>query len=230
MSVTCESRRADVPCRTSLADVPRRTNGLGVRLAWLYAGLVGFGVSVALMIRAQLGLDPWDVLHQGIARQLGVPIGWVIIGISVVVLVAWIPLRQRPGLGTLSNVLVVGLVVNGALDVLPSPRALLPRLGMLAAAIIVNGMATGCYIGAGLGPGPRDGLMTGIAARGHSIRLTRTLIELSVVALGALLGGSVGIGTLAYALSIGPLVHFFLPRLTLKAPADASARQPDPSQ
>jgi uncharacterized membrane protein YczE len=199
-------------------SVPRRARRPGLRIAWLYAGLAGFGVGVALMIRARLGLDPWDVLHQGIARQLGVPIGWVIIGVSAVVLVAWIPLRQRPGLGTLSNVVVVGLVVNGAMRVIPSPPALLPRLGMLAAAIIAIALATGCYIGAGLGPGPRDGLMTGIAARGHSIRVVRTAIEFSVLALGALLGGSVGIGTLAYALSIGPLVHFFLPRLTLKAP------------
>ncbi|MGH9060928.1 MAG: YczE/YyaS/YitT family protein [Acidimicrobiales bacterium] len=171
------------------------------------------------MVKARLGLDPWDVLHQGIARHLGIQIGWVVIGVSAVVLVAWIPLRQRPGVGTISNAVVVGLVVNGALAVLPTPRALAPRLLLLAAAIVLNGLATGCYIGAGLGPGPRDGLMTGLARRGHPVRLVRTAIEVSVLALGVILGGSVGIGTVAYALAIGPLVHVFLPRLAMAVPA-----------
>jgi uncharacterized membrane protein YczE len=191
---------------------------LTLRLAWLYIGLAGFGVSVALMVQARLGLDPWDVLHQGLARHLNVPIGWVVIGVSAVVLLAWIPLRQRPGFGTLSNALVVGLVVDAALRLIPAPSGLPVRALMLAAAILTNALATGCYIGAGLGPGPRDGLMTGLTRRGHSLRLVRTLIEVSVLALGVTLGGSVGIGTLAYALSIGPLVHFFLPRLTLPPP------------
>lgn len=191
---------------------------LALRLVWLFAGLAGFGVSVALMVEAGLGLDPWDVLHQGIARITGVRLGWVVIAVSAVVLLAWVPLRQRPGFGTLSNAVVVGLVVDVTLDVLPTPRELVPRLLMLAAAIVVNGIATGCYIGAGLGPGPRDGLMTGLAARGHSIRVVRTVIEVSVLVVGVLLGGSIGLGTVVYAVSIGPLVHFFLPRLTLGAP------------
>jgi uncharacterized membrane protein YczE len=192
---------------------------LTARLVRLYLGLAGFGVSLALMVRARLGLGPWDVLHQGIARHLGVQLGWVTIGVSVVVLLAWIPLRQRPGLGTLSNAVLVGLVVNAALDVLPAPRALAWRAAWLAAGIGLNGLATACYIGAGLGPGPRDGLMTGLAARGHSLRVVRTLIELSVLVIGAVLGGSIGVGTVAYALAIGPLTHVLLPRLT-------AARQP----
>ena len=185
------------------------------RLVRLYVGLGGFGVSLALMLRARLGLGPWDVLHQGIARHLGVQIGWVTIGVSVLVMLAWIPLRQRPGLGTLSNAVIVGLVVNGALDVLPTPRLLTWRVLWLAAGIGLNALATACYIGAGLGPGPRDGLMTGIAARGHSLRVVRTLIELSVLAIGFVLGGTVGVGTLAYALSIGPLTQLLLPRLSV---------------
>ena len=190
-----------------------RHGSLAARLARLYLGLVGFGVSLALMVRARLGLDPWDVLHQGIARHLGVQLGWVTIGVSGLVLLAWIPLRQRPGLGTVSNAIIVGLVVNGALDVLPAPGSLAWRAAWLAAGIGLNGLATACYIGAGLGPGPRDGLMTGIAARGHSLRAVRTLIELSVLAIGAALGGTIGVGTVAYALSIGPLTHVLLPRL-----------------
>jgi len=185
------------------------------RLVRLYVGLGGFGVSLALMLRARLGLGPWDVLHQGIARHLGVQIGWVTIGVSVLVMLAWIPLRQRPGLGTLSNAVIVGLVVNGALDVLPTPGLLIWRVLWLAAGIGLNALATACYIGAGLGPGPRDGLMTGIAARGHSLRVVRTLIELSVLAIGFVLGGTVGVGTLAYALSIGPLTQLLLPRLSV---------------
>jgi uncharacterized membrane protein YczE len=190
---------------------------LAARLVRLYLGLGGFGVSLALMVRARLGLGPWDVLHQGIARHLGVQLGWVTIGVSALVLLAWIPLRQRPGLGTLSNAIIVGLVVNGALGVLPTPESLAWRAAWLAAGIGLNGMATACYIGADLGPGPRDGLMTGIAARGHSLRAVRTLIELSVLAIGSALGATVGVGTLTYALSIGPLTHVLLPRLTVKA-------------
>lgn len=192
-----------------------RRDGLAGRLARLYLGLCGFGVSLALMVRARLGLGPWDVLHQGIARLLGIQMGWVTIAVSGLVLIAWIPLRQRPGLGTVSNALIVGLVVNGALDVLPAPSPLAWRAAWLAGGIILNGLATACYIGAGLGPGPRDGLMTGVAARGHSIRVVRTLIEASVLAAGFALGGTIGIGTVAYAISIGPLTHVLLPKLAV---------------
>jgi uncharacterized membrane protein YczE len=185
------------------------------RLTRLYLGLAGFGLSLGLMVRARLGLGPWDVLHQGIARHLGVQLGWVTIGVGGLVMLAWIPLRQRPGLGTISNVVIIGLVVNGALDALPAPRALAWRAGWLAAGIGLNALATACYIGAGLGPGPRDGLMTGLAARGHSLPAVRTAIELSVLAAGIGLGGSFGVGTVAYALLIGPLTQILLPRLTV---------------
>jgi uncharacterized membrane protein YczE len=193
-----------------------RRDRLAVRLVRLYLGLGGFGVSLSLMVRARLGLGPWDVLHQGIARHLGVQLGWVTIGVSGLVLLAWIPLRQRPGLGTVSNAIIVGLVVNGALDVLPTPGSLGWRAVWLAAGVGLNGLATACYIGAGLGPGPRDGLMTGVAARGYSLRAVRTLIELSVLAIGFALGGTIGAGTVAYALSIGPLTQVLLPPLTVK--------------
>jgi len=203
-----------------------RGDRLAARLVRLYLGLGGFGVSLALMVRARLGLGPWDVLHQGVARHLGVQLGWVTIAVSGLVLLAWIPLRQRPGLGTVSNAIIVGLVVNGALDVLRAPGSLAWRAVWLTAGIGLNGLATACYIGAGLGPGPRDGLMTGIAARGHSLRAVRTLIELSVLAIGFALGGTVGAGTVGYALSIGPLTHMLLPRLTVKtAPGQGKEHQ-----
>jgi uncharacterized membrane protein YczE len=213
-----------------------RRNRLAARLARLYLGLAAFGVSLALMVRARLGLGPWDVLHQGIARHLGIQLGWVTIAVSALVLLAWIPLRQRPGLGTVSNAIAVGLIVNGALDVLPTPGSLAWRTAWLAGGIGLNGLATACYLGAGLGPGPRDGLMTAIAARGHSLRAVRTLMELSVLAAGIALGGAVGVGTVAYALSIGPLTHLLLPWLTVRRStrhqehtALICQRLPDPS-
>src|SRR3989337_1943129 len=165
------------------------------RLARLYLGLALFGVSIALMVSANLGLDPWDVLHQGLSVGSGFPLGGIVVGASVLVLLCWIPLKQRPGLGTLSNALVVGPVIALSLQVLPEPRALGVRGALLALGIVLNGVATGLYIGAGLGPGPRAGRMTGLAARGHSIRLVRTAIELAVLTSGWLLGGSVGVGT-----------------------------------
>jgi uncharacterized membrane protein YczE len=184
------------------------------RLVRLYLGLAAFGVSLALMVRADLGLGPWDVLHQGIARQLNVRLGWVTIAVSALVLLAWIGLRQRPGLGTVSNIVLVGLAVNVTLDLMPDVHALLVRIALLVAGVLLNAFATGLYIGAGFGPGPRDGLMTGLAQRGYSIRAARTAIELSVFVLGYVLGGSVGVGTVVYTLSIGPLIHFVTPHLT----------------
>lgn len=189
---------------------------LGWRLTALYLGLIGFGVSLALMARAGLGLGPWDVLHVGLARLLDVRLGWVTIGVSLLVLLAWIPLRERPGIGTVSNAVLVGLVVNVALDVLSAPDSLGWRIGWFAAGLLLNGVATALYLSAAFGAGPRDGLMTGIARRGHSLRVVRTLIELSVLAVGFVLGGTVGVGTLVHAVSIGPLTHFLLPLLAAR--------------
>lgn len=185
------------------------------RVVHLYAGIGLFGVSVALMISARLGLDPWDVFHQGLSRRTGLPIGWIVNGTGVAVLLLWIPLRQRPGIGTVSDAVLVGFVVDAVLPLLPPPRALSVRAAFLVAAIVLNAVGTALYVGAGLGPGPRDGLMTGLAGRGWPVRRVRTSIELSGLAAGWLLGGTVGIGTLLYAVSIGPLVHILLPRLTI---------------
>jgi uncharacterized membrane protein YczE len=191
------------------------------RFSQLAAGLVLYGVSDGMMLAAGLGADPWDVFHQGLARRTGIAIGtWAII-VGAAALLLWIPLRQRPGIGTICNVLVIGAVINIALAVLPSPRSLVPQLSMMLAGVVLNGVATGAYIGAGLGPGPRDGLMTGLAARGHSIRVVRTAIEVAVVVSGFLLGGTVGLGTLVYALAIGPLAHVFIPLLA--APRDRTS-------
>ncbi len=192
----------------------RRT--IGRRLFNLYLGLVLFGVSCAMLVASGLGLGPWDVFHQGLSEQLGISLGWVVVGVGVAVLLLWIPLRQRPGLGTVSNAILVGLVIDATLTFLSEPGSMVGRVGLMVAGVMVNGIATGLYIGAGLGPGPRDGLMTGLAARGHSIRVVRTAIELTVLLIGWLLGGTVGVGTVLYALSIGPLTHLFLPRLTVR--------------
>ncbi|WP_232320804.1 YczE/YyaS/YitT family protein, partial [Micromonospora rifamycinica] len=187
------------------------------RLTRLFAGLVLYGVSMAMMIRSGLGLDPWDVFHQGLARQTGLSFGTVTIAVGALVLLLWIPLRQRPGLGTVSNVVVIGLVVDATVALLPAGLPLPVRAGLLLGGIVANGAATGLYLGARLGPGPRDGLMTGYVARrpGRSVRLVRTVIEVTVLALGWLLGGTVGVGTVGYALGIGPLTQFFIPRFAV---------------
>ncbi|MEH0841766.1 hypothetical protein V6U81_05135 [Micromonospora sp. CPCC 205711] len=190
---------------------------LSERIVRLLSGLILFGVSVALMVRANLGLASWDVLHQGLAEWTGLPLGQVVNGVAVVVLLLWIPLRQRPGIGTLGNAVLVGLTVDAALRVLPAGGPLTLRIPLLLAGILLNGVATALYLGADLGPGPRDGLMTGLAARGLPIRRVRTLIELAVLAVGWLLGGTVGPGTLLYAAAIGPLAHHLIPKLAVPA-------------
>lgn len=198
-----------------LLHVPDRDR-LPTRTAMLLAGLVLYGASSALLVLAGLGLGPWDVLHQGLARSLGGQVGTWSIVVGALVLLAWVPLRQRPGVGTLANVVLVGLTINATLAVVPPPDGRVAQVAVMLAGVLLNGVATGLYIGAGLGPGPRDGLMTGLAARGHSVRVVRTGIELTVLAAGWLLGGSVGVGTVVYALAIGPLAHAFLPLLRLR--------------
>lgn len=186
-------------------------NRLGRRLVQLYVGLALYGASSALLVVSGLGLEPWNVLHQGLAELTGLTIGVVSIIVGAAVLLLWIPLRQRPGLGTVSNVFVVGLAMDGTLALVPEAHGLAVRIPLLLAGIVLNGAATGLYISANFGPGPRDGLMTGLHRRtGRSIRLIRTAIEVAVVATGFALGGTVGIGTLLYALAIGPLAQLFL--------------------
>ncbi|PXA97918.1 hypothetical protein DMC47_11015 [Nostoc sp. 3335mG] len=191
-------------------------NRFPARLAQLMGGLVLYGVSMAMMVRASLGLDPWDVLHQGLAPRLGLSFGLTVNLVGLVVLLLWLPLRQRPGIGTVLNIIVIGTVTDIALSLIPTPEAWAAKVAMLALGIVLNGIAGGAYIGAGLGPGPRDGLMTGFCARtGLPVKRVRTVIELAVLAIGWLLGGTVGLGTVLYAVTIGWVVHHALPLFDL---------------
>jgi uncharacterized membrane protein YczE len=195
------------------------------RLAQLLLGLTIYGTSMAMQLRATLGVAPWDVFHQGLSRHLPLSFGLVTALTGAVVLLLWLPLRQRPGLGTVANVVVIAVSVDAALALIPAPSSLPARVALLAGGILLNGVASAAYVGARLGPGPRDGLMTGLAARtGWSIRLVRTGIELTVLGVGWLLGGTVGIGTVAYALAIGPLTQAFLPWFTVRAPLTPRGR------
>jgi uncharacterized membrane protein YczE len=199
---------------------------LARRLVQLYLGLALYGASASLIILSALGNDPWDVLHQGLSRQTGIGTGiWVCIAGALVMLL-WIPLRQRPGIGTLSNVVVIGLVMELCLRSLDPAHDPAARWTLLLSGVLLNGMATGLYIGARFGPGPRDGLMTGFAARGMSLRAVRTGIELTVLAAGIALGGTAGIGTVVYALAIGPLAHVFVPAFTIVPTPVAAAASP----
>jgi len=185
------------------------------RLLKLFLGLTAYGVSMVMMLQSSLGLMPWDVLHQGISLQGGWPMGRVTIAVSFAVLLMWVPLRQKPGFGTLCNAVVIGLVfdlVNGWIGDRLVDAPLLFRLALLAGGIVLNGAATAAYLGAHLGPGARDGLMTGLVRRtGRSVRVVRTIIEGSVLLSGFLLGGALGLGTVAYMLLIGPLIQAMLP-------------------
>jgi len=201
------------------------------RFTQLLAGLLLYGFTMGLMVRAVLGLDPWDVFHQGLTalvnRWVPLSYGAVITIVSVLVLLLWIPLRQRPGVGTIANAAIIGFTVDLTLWLIPPVDNLPIRISLLVVSVVGNALAGALYIGAGLGPGPRDGLMTGLVARGiGSIRLVRTAIEVSVLGIGWLLGGVVGVGTIAYALAIGPLLHVLLPRLQVGAPP-ASPEQAD---
>lgn len=189
------------------------------RIGQLFLGLALYGLSMALFVRSDLGVMPWDVLHQGLARQVGGTIGQWSIAVGLVVLLLWLPLRERPGLGTVSNVVVIGVVIDAVLAVLPGGQPMAVRVALALGGLLLNAVATAMYVGARLGPGPRDGLMTGLVRRtGGSVRLIRTSIEILVVALGWLLGGTFGVATVAYALLIGPLVQVLLPRLTVATP------------
>jgi len=200
-----------------------RAGRLGRRLVQLYAGLLLYGFSIALMVRSSLGLAPWDVLHSGLTQWFPIDIGQALVIVSFVVMLGWIPLREKPGIGTISNAVVIGLSTDAFLAVLPDAHGLGLRSSLLVGGVVLQGVATGAYIGAQLGRGPRDGLMTGLARRtGLSLRFVRTLMELTVVVLGLVLGGVAGLGTILYALAIGPLSQAMLPHLVVTT--DTSGR------
>lgn len=205
------------PGLTDLGPIAQlRAGRLGRRLPQLYVGLVAYGVSLAMMVRADLGLAPWDVLHSGLIRHVPFTLGQAVVVMSFVVLLLWIPLREMPGLGTISNALVVGFSADAALSVLGTPDAFGARIALMVGGVVLCGLASAMYIGAQFGRGPRDGLMTGIARRsGRSLRLVRTGLEVTVVLIGLLLGGTLGFGTVLYALAIGPLTQLWLPAWTV---------------
>ena len=189
----------------------------GRRLPQLLVGLVLYGWSMAMLLRSGLGLDPWDVFHQGLTNHVPLSFGQVTIVVGALVLLLWIPLRQRPGIGTVLNVFVIGLAADAGLAVMPAITDLPGQIAMLLGGVVANGLAGALYVGARLGPGPRDGLWVAITTRtGHSIRLVRTVLEVTIVAIGWLLGGTVGIGTVLYAVAIGPLVQLFMPLVEVR--------------
>lgn len=195
---------------------PLPCDRLPARAALLVAGLALYGVSMALLLRSGLGTAPWAVLDQGLQRTVGLTVGFWSVLVGALVLAAWAPLRQRPGAGTLANVVLVGVGVDLTMLVVPDGTTPAARAGLLVAGVLLNGVATGAYIGAGLGPGPRDGLTTGLAARGLPLGPVRAALELTVLGAGWLLGGTVGVGTVVYALAIGPLMHVSVPLLRLR--------------
>ncbi|MFT4296129.1 MAG: hypothetical protein QM582_12035 [Micropruina sp.] len=200
-----------------------RTGRLRRRLVQLFAGLVLFGFSIALMIRGNLGVAPWDVLTVGLSRWLPFSFGQLTIALSFVILLLWLPVGERPGVGTLANAVVIGLSVDASLAWLPVPDGWAAQVALMLAGVVLNGAAGAIYIGAQLGRGPRDGLMTGLSRRtGRSLRLVRTLIEVTVLAVGLLLGGTAGLGTLVFALTVGPLNQFFLPWALVRQPEPAA--------
>lgn len=194
------------------------------RIARCVVGLAVFAVGIALLLHAHLGAAPWDVFHTGITNKTGIAVGTVTIITGLVLLLLWIPLGETVGLGTILNAVEIGFVVDLVLPVIPEPDMIAIRAAMMLGGIVVIAIGSGLYIGAGLGPGPRDGLMTGFARRGVSIRVARTSIEVAVLLVGIALGGAIGLGTAVFALGIGPLVQFFLPRLQMRQPSPAVAQ------
>jgi uncharacterized membrane protein YczE len=203
--------------------IPLGGKNLPRRLVQLVTGLVLFGIGIGMMLQSGLGLPPWDVLHQGLAEELGLTVGIWSILVSFVVLLAWLPLRERYGAGTVLNAVIIGVLIDVSTSVIPEPESLFWDVVMLSGGILLIGLASGMYIGANLGPGPRDGLMTAVARRGPSIRATRWGLEISALLVGILLGGTFGPGTIAFALLMGPIVQFFLPRWSIDTgrPEDA---------
>ena len=229
MSTSTSSRPAPRP-RPALLDMgpvaQLRAGRLGRRLPQLVVGLVLYGVSLGMMIRGALGLAPWDVLHSGFVRHVPMTIGQAVVLLSFVVLLLWIPLRERPGIGTVANALIVGFAADATLALLSEPGSLALRVALLVGGIVLNGLATALYIGSQFGRGPRDGLMTGLARRtGLSLRLVRTALEVTVVVIGLLLGGALGLGTVLYALAIGPLAQLMLPWCTVEVAPPATTRR-----
>jgi uncharacterized membrane protein YczE len=220
MSSTTVSR----PVLTDLGPIAQfRAGRLVRRLVQLYVGLVLYGVSLAWMVRGDLGLAPWDVLHSGLIRHIPITLGQAVVVMSFVVLIAWIPLREMPGLGTISNALVVGFSADATLALLDRPDAIAARIGLMVGGVLLCGWASALYIGAQFGRGPRDGLMTGLSRRtGGSLRLVRTAMEVTVVLIGLVLGGTLGLGTVLYALAIGPLTQLWLPTFTVDTVAPAA--------
>ena len=222
---------ATLPSLSPVAQL--RAGRLALRLPQLAVGLFLYGLSMALMLRSGLGLMPWDVLHEGLTHYVPLSFGQVSIVVGALVLLAWWPLRQWPGLGTVANVFVVGLSADAGLALLPELRHLTARMAFLVGGIVLNGLAGAVYIGSQFGPGPRDGLMTGLSRRlGHSMRLWRTIVEVVVLGIGWALGGTVGLGTIAYALVIGAITQFFLRHTVVRLPsaaAESSTRTPEPA-
>ncbi|MBZ5737147.1 membrane protein YczE [Nocardioides mangrovi] len=193
-----------------------RSGRLGRRLPQLYVGLVLYGVSIAMLLQSGYGLAPWSVFESGLIQHVPLTLGEAVIVVSFVLLLLWIPLREVPGLGTISNAVIIGVAIDATTAVLPEPDAIVLRVGLMVGGVALCGLATAMYIGAQFGRGPRDGLMTGLARRtGRSLRLVRTCLEIAVVLVGLSLGGALGIGTVLYALAIGPLTQLWLPAWTI---------------
>ncbi len=231
MTETATPTAAPVPALLDLGPVAQlRAGRLGLRLVQLYVGLVAYGASLGLMVRGDLGLAPWDVLHSGFIEHVPITLGQAVILFSFVVLVIWIPLREKPGIGTISNAFVVGLSADATLALLERPDALAARVALMLGGVLLCGLATAVYVGAQLGRGPRDGLMTGLhRTTGLSLRLVRTGLEVAVVVIGLAMGGVLGIGTLVYAFGIGPIAQALMPYFLIDLGSEVRAGDVPPS-